>query len=51
MTTPPRRADGRIGIAAKRGGVIITEFSSDGAVDEVEWLRAAIVRLIKERKA
>jgi len=45
IAKPPRRADGRIGVAAKCGGVIITEALADGAVDEVEWLRAAIDRL------
>ncbi len=45
IATPPRSPDGRIGVAAKCGGVIVTEALADGAVDEVQWLHAAIDRL------
>ena len=41
-----RRAEGRIGIAAKCGSVILTESLADGAVDEAQWLHAAIDRLV-----
>jgi glycosyltransferase involved in cell wall biosynthesis len=45
IATPRRRPEGGIGVAAKCGDVIVTEASTDGAVDEAEWLPAAIDRL------
>jgi glycosyltransferase involved in cell wall biosynthesis len=46
LATPRRPAEGKIGIAVRCGGVIVTEALPDGAVDEVAWLRDAIDRLV-----